>query len=195
MGDNPGHTPYTRSRWPEYFDGLALDPAAHQRLASRFMERDSIPNPARDWARRFDISSAGWALADVYGQGGVKGRFVVYPFNLSLNGAGVLHFTELATRTRVCIHFDRLVEGPLSLHGEVRRTMDLEGVSARFIGIAWTPESRQSLIDHLGPAASDAALRTAPREQSPEQEAIDAAYRSLYAENRLGNWAATVAGD
>ena len=62
-------------------------------------------------------------------------------------------------------------------------------------GIAWTADSRQALIDHLAPHTSDAALRRVPSPQSPEQAVIDVAYRSLYAENRLGNWAATVAGD
>ncbi|HVU63359.1 MAG TPA: hypothetical protein VHC70_05250 [Phycisphaerales bacterium] len=195
MGDNPTRTPYTRSRWPEYFDGLRLDPAAHQRVAARFIDNDSIPNPARDWARRFDISRAGWALADVYGQGGVIGRFVVYPVNISLNGAGILHFTDIPVDARICVHFDRLVEGPLSLQGVVRRNLTLEGFPARLVGVAWSAESRQALIDHLGPAVSDAAMREAPQQIVPEQEAIDAAYRSLYAENRLGNWAATVSGD
>jgi hypothetical protein len=195
MGDSPTRTPFTRSRWPEYSDPLSLDPAAHQRLAERVMERDNIPNPAKDWARRFDISGSGWALADLYTAGGVTGRFVVYPVNLSMNGVGVLHVTDIPPGTRICIHFDRLVEGPISLQGEVRRNIAIEGMPARCIGIAWLPESKHVLIDHLGPASSDVALRTAPAPQTLEQAALDAAYRLLYAENRLGNWAATVQGD
>jgi hypothetical protein len=195
MADNPTRTPFTRSRWPEYFDGLALDPAAHRRMAARVMERDSPETHPPDWARRFDVSPAGWALADVYAAGGISGRYVVYPINLSINGVGIAHIANLEVGTRVCIHFDRLVEGPISLIGEVRRSRAIEGFSAHFVGIAWVAESRQALIDHLGPRASDAALKNVPHPQSPEEALADAAYRSVYAENRLGNWAATVAGD
>lgn len=198
MTDRPNEEsnprPFSRDRWPEYADPLHLEPQSHRRLADRFMQKDEPQERARDWARRFDVSGAGWALAEVHPAGRARARFVVYPANISLTGAGIIHSTPLDNSTRVSIHFDRLVTGAFSLWGSVRRAIKLDK-SAWLIGIKWDPESAASLVDHLAPSTSDAAMKHPPGENSPEQAITDAAYRSMYAENRLGHWAAVVAGD
>lgn len=186
--------PFSRDRWPEYADPLRLEPQAHRRLADRFMEKDEPHQRARDWARRFDVSGAGWALAEVHPIGRARARFVVYPVNISLTGAGIIHSAPLDNSTRVSIHFDRLVTGAFSLSGSVRRTVKLDK-RALLIGIRWDLESVASLVDHLAPPTSGTAMKHRPGETSPEQAITDAAYRSMYAENRLGHWAAVVAGD
>lgn len=163
-------------------------------MAERFMDDDRPRTPVGDWARRFDISAAGWALLDAHVPGAPIRRLVVYPINISLTGIGVAVAADLSEGTGVGMHMDRLVSGAISLSGVVRRCSPLLA-NARFVGIAWTPESRETLIEHLAPKPSDAALKTLSPPPSPEEAATSSAYRSMYAENRLGNWAATVAGD
>ena len=91
MGEQPPRTPFSRSQWPEYTDGLSLDARAHRDLAERIIDKDAPPVPRGDWARRFDVSAAGWALADVYapGGGGLSPVYVVYPIDLGSTGTGL----------------------------------------------------------------------------------------------------------
>jgi hypothetical protein len=189
VADRP---PFDRSRWPEYADQLGWDARTHRLRVERFMEWDGSAAPLGDWCRRFEIGAAGWALLEAHISPARTVRAVVYPANISISGIGVMLSEDLPLWTLVRVHLDRLVCGSISLVGDVRRSIVLEG-GVRVAGIAWASDSRQALIEHLAPQP----VRGAPVgvDDGPEWETTRAALGSMYAENRLGNWAAIVGGD
>ncbi|MFN0131967.1 MAG: PilZ domain-containing protein [Phycisphaerales bacterium] len=169
-----------------YVDVLRLEPEEIHRL--REMEAN-LRGQGAEFRREPRAAWASKALAEFTGPTGVTTRAVVYPFDLSSKGIGLLHGAYMHTGTRVHLRLWIDEEESIVVDGTVRRCGFLNGrthaVGVEFmtplppgVVMAAAPDKMTSNVsDSSGPVGPPTAARSGPDGTAKLADELAAALR------------------